>query len=128
VQAEVIGGFVAQILACEPQADVMVLGNANDLPNTWTLAPLPQQGLQNLVTRLPLKERYTTVVEGNSAAYQHAYITPSLFGAKPELDVVHLNAEFAAPISEHDPLVVRLEPMAATQLQPILFLPYIGLR
>jgi predicted extracellular nuclease len=126
LQAQVVAGFVEQIVRCEAGANVLVLGNANDLPNVWTLAPLQDRGLVNLVAGLPLEERYTTVVDGNSVAYQHAYVSPALLGAAPQADIVHLNAEFAARVSEHDPVVVQLDLSAAAQPQPVLFIPYVG--
>jgi uncharacterized protein len=46
------------------------------------------------------------VVEGNSQVLEHILIGPNLVqNAAVEYDVVHVNAEFANQVSDHDPEV-----------------------
>ena len=68
--------------------------------------------LQMLDALGPLCERYTYVFEGNSQALDHILISQALVDAGYEYDVVHVNAEFADQVSDHDPQVVRLRPRA----------------
>jgi predicted extracellular nuclease len=66
-------------------------------------------GLEDLVVRLPLADRYTYVYLGNSQVLDHILVSPSLTDGA-EIDIVHLNAEFPVTdrASDHDPIVVRL--------------------
>jgi predicted extracellular nuclease len=54
---------------------------------------------------LPRDERYSYVFEGNSQALDHVLTSGRMF---PDYDIVHVNAEFHAQASDHDPQVVRL--------------------
>jgi uncharacterized protein len=108
-QAEAVHGFVADVLAEDPSADVVVLGDLNDFP--WSDAVETVQGdlLTNLVSGLPAAERYSYVFEGNSQALDHVLVSDHLVDhAAPAYDVVHVNAEFADQASDHDPSVARL--------------------
>jgi hypothetical protein len=62
--------------------------------------------LWNLYDKLPAAERYSYVYQGNSEALDHILVSASLFReAAPQYDVVHVNAEFADQVSDHDPQV-----------------------
>ncbi len=112
-QAELVRAFADDLLASDPRARVVVLGDINDFQFSETMGILESTGsLQNLISTLPLPEQYTYVFEGNSQALDHTLLSPSLlqrFG-RPAFayDVVHVNAEFADQASDHDPQVVRL--------------------
>jgi predicted extracellular nuclease len=108
-QAEVVAGFVSELLGAEPGARVLVLGDLNDFEGSPPLATLEAAGLENLVRRLPLADRYSYVFQGNSQVLDHVLASPAL-AAGAEVDIVHLNAEFPAAdrVSDHDPVVVRL--------------------
>ncbi len=108
-QAGVVLGFVGGLLARDPDAAVVVLGDLNDFENSKPLATLEEAGLVNLLLRLPLDDRYTFIYLGNSQVLDHILVSPSLADGA-EVDIVHLNAEFptADRASDHDPVVVRL--------------------
>ena len=57
--------------------------------------------------RLPAAERYSYVFEGNSQALDHVLVSARLAGQPFAYDVVHVNAEFATHVSDHDPQVAR---------------------
>jgi uncharacterized protein len=121
-QAQVERAFVDQLLAVDPRAKVVVLGDLNDFEFSQTADILVGSGstaLVDLPRTLPVNQRYTYVFEGNSQVLDHILISRSLaFGpgghhgqAKAyEYDIVHTNAEFADQDSDHDPQVVRLRP------------------
>src|SRR5262249_36631759 len=62
----------------------------------------------DLVTTLPLNERYTYDFEGNSEVLDHILLSPGLSGRPFSYDPVHVNAEFPNHASDHDPQVVLL--------------------
>ena len=108
-QAGVVAEFVRALLTPDPDAGVVVLGDLNDFEASEPLVTLERAGLEDLVVRLPLDDRYTYVYLGNSQVLDHILVSSMLAGGA-EVDIVHLNAEFpvADRASDHDPVVVRL--------------------
>ncbi len=113
-QADLVRDFADRLLAADPNANVVVLGDLNDFQFSETMRILESTGsLSNLISTLPIAEQYTYVFDGNSQALDHTLLSPSLLRPKfgrPGFayDVVHVNAEFADQASDHDPQVVRL--------------------
>ncbi len=108
-QAQVMSDFVQTILARDPNANVVVLGDLNDFEFSGTLSLLKSARLTDLVETLPPEERYTYVFEGNSQVLDHILVSPNLVqNAAVEYDMVHVNAEFAEQVSDHDPEVARI--------------------
>ncbi|HEY0487743.1 MAG TPA: endonuclease/exonuclease/phosphatase family protein, partial [Mycobacteriales bacterium] len=107
-QAQVVRGFVDQLLGADRQARIVVLGDLNDFEFSRTVDLLTAGGaLVDLPRTLPRPERYTYVFEGNSEVLDH--ILPSRSLRRYDYDVVHVNSEFADQVSDHDPQVVRLD-------------------
>ena len=104
-QAAVVGDFAAALLAADPGAAVVVLGDFNDFAFSRTLEILGGSGLRNLTETLPERDRYSYVFEGNSQALDHILAAGFVRAA---YDSVHVNAEFAGAASDHDPQVARL--------------------
>jgi predicted extracellular nuclease len=125
-QASIVANYVQQILACEPGAKVLVLGNGNDQPEAGTLAPFYQAGLHNMADMLPVAERYTYLVDGNSQLLQQAFVSSALLAAQPAYDVVHINAEFANRVSDHDPVWASFTLPVPAGIAPRAYLAYIG--
>lgn len=108
-QASVVRGFVDQILAVDPDAPVIVLGDLNDFEFSQTTGILAAGGaLVDLPGTLPLAERYTYDFEGNSQVLDHILLSAFLARRAFSYDVVHINSEFATQLSDHDPQVVRI--------------------
>src|SRR5262249_54414196 len=107
-QAQLVRDFVAQILAAEPNADVVVDGDLNDFEFSDTVSILKTGVLSDLTDTLPANERYSYVFEGNSQTLDHVLLSDGLSRAPFAFDVVHVNAEFADQASDHDPSLVRL--------------------
>jgi predicted extracellular nuclease len=107
-QAQTVHDFVAQILAADPTANIVVDGDLNDFEFSDTVSILKAGVLHDLIDTLPLNERYSYVFEGNSQTLDHVLTSDSLFARTFQFDVVHVNAEFADQASDHDPSVVRL--------------------
>lgn len=116
-QAQVLAAFSRELLAEDSEAHLIIVGDLNDFQFAPPLSILKEAGLQVLIETLPENERYTYVFEGNSQTLDHILITAYLAQtAQPEFDVVHLNAEFADRLSDHDPTVIRLS-LAPVTLQ-----------
>jgi predicted extracellular nuclease len=109
-QAQVVHNFVDDLLAADPNANVIVLGDLNDFEfsNPLTALKGSPQILHALIEELAPAERYSYVFEGNSQALDHILLTKNLFGTPFGYDIVHVNSEFAAQASDHEPQVVRL--------------------
>jgi predicted extracellular nuclease len=108
-QAAVVNGFVDQLLAADADANVIVLGDLNDFEFSQTLDIVKGGVLANLVETVPPDDRYTFLFDGNSQTLDHVLVSPNLGRFEIELDIVHVNAEFAVQASDHDPLVARIE-------------------
>lgn len=109
-QAQILNDFVAAILAADPSANVIVAGDLNDFEFSNALQVLKGDNLTNLVEQVPQDQRYTFNFEGNSQVLDHVLVSDNLAqGAAPEVDIVHVNIDFAASnrASDHDPIVTR---------------------
>ncbi len=113
-QAASIAAFVQALLAADPNAKIVVLGDMNDFQFSDTIAILEAAGLSNLYDLLAEAERYSYVFDGNSQALDHMLLSAGLAGLA-EFDVIHVNSEFVAAdrASDHDPLLLRLNLQAA---------------
>ncbi len=111
LQAAVVRDFAARILAMNRKASVMVLGGLNDTEYSASASLLQTDGLlHNLAALLPAEERYNHVHDGNAQALDHIFASSALIDyGRPEIDVVHANAEFAAAVSDQDPALGRFE-------------------
>jgi hypothetical protein len=105
-QAEAVKGFVDGLLAENPNANVVVVGDLNEFEFISPLEIL-EQSLTNLTNTLPENERYSFIFEGNSQSLDHILVSDALAN-RAEYDAVHVNSEFADQASDHDPLLVRL--------------------
>jgi hypothetical protein len=112
-QAEAVAGFVANLLAQNPAAGVIVLGDMNDFQFSTAIGRLKAAGLTALIETLPETERYSYVFDGNSQALDHIMVSAGVL-AGAAYDVVHVNAEFAVQASDHDPSLALLRPVFST--------------
>ena len=129
-QAQTVNDFVDEILAVDDDAHVIVLGDLNDFDFSETVkvltgertaviggpdmdgsgptAPGGDAVLRTLFEKLPANERYSYVFEGNSQVLDQIVVSHSLFDLGATYDVVHVNAEFADQVSDHDPSVMKV--------------------
>jgi len=112
LQTEVLSSFVDELLALDPNARVVLLGDFNDFQFSAPLGRLVQDGaLRNLTDSLPAGERWTYIYQGNAQALDHMLVSPGFTAAAggPEhLDygVMHLNSVAHDGASDHDPCVL----------------------
>jgi uncharacterized protein len=108
-QAAEVRAFVDDLQAIHPSANVVVLGDLNDFEFSPTLATLTAGGaLLDLITTLPVNERYNYVFQGNSQTLDHILVGGRMKSVA--YDVVRVNAEFHDQVSDHDPQVARIKP------------------
>lgn len=109
-QAEVIQRFVTTLLACDPRAAVVVMGDMNDVPGSKTLAILKGEHLLNLLEVVPNSLRYTYRPGGRPVALDHILVSPAL-ATGATVHVAHLADKYSETIwiSDHDPVLARLE-------------------
>jgi uncharacterized protein len=118
LQAQEVRSFLDQLLAADPNANVVVLGDINDFEFSQTIDIMVGSGANAIVDlprTLPVNERYSYVFEGNSQVLDQILVSKALTIAPPgakypafDYDIVHANSEFHDQDSDHDPQVVRL--------------------
>ena len=109
-QAQSVNDFVDELLAVDPHANVIVLGDINDFEFSQTVDILEGGVLTTLMDTLPKPERYSYVFEGNSQVLDQILVSGNVLGSFPvDYDPVHVNSEFADQASDHDPQVARLD-------------------
>lgn len=109
--AAVVNGFVKDVLAANPSANIIAMGDLNDFQFTKTADILKSNELDNLIDKLPLNEQYTYTYDGNSQVLDHILASKNI-AKSAEMDVVHLNADFPASrgrASDHDPVVAQFD-------------------
>jgi predicted extracellular nuclease len=107
-QAAVVNAFVDELLAADPRARIIVLGDINDFEFSETVAILKGEVLETLMDLLPQNERYSYVFEGNSQVLDQILVSRRLLHSVKSYDSVHVNAEFFDQDSDHDPQVALL--------------------
>ncbi|HEY5670915.1 MAG TPA: endonuclease/exonuclease/phosphatase family protein, partial [Anaerolineales bacterium] len=125
-QAGAVNAFVHHILTLDPLANVIVLGDFNDFPFSTSLAALQGGILTNVLDQIPEAERYTYIFEGNSQALDHILVSDNLLQTSlDEVDIVHLNAEFAEATrpTDHDPVMARF---SFEEIRHAIYLPILS--
>ena len=119
MEAQWNGHLVDQILAADPDAYAIVLGDLNDYYDSAPLRALtegdtPGGRLVNVLGMLPTEERYSYIFQGVSQLLDHILVTPALAGDCVRVDALHINADYPPPdpedpsprhCSDHDPVV-----------------------
>ena len=108
-QAFAVRDLADRLLAADPTARIVILGDFNERQDRPPMRALEGGGLVNLTWKLPENERYSYVFRGSGEDIDHVVVSPSL-APGAEVDVVHVDAEFpvAKRASDHDPVVARL--------------------
>jgi predicted extracellular nuclease len=109
-QANAVKALVESILALDPNANVVVLGDLNDFQFSETLNILKSAGLYSLTDELlPPEEQYTYIFNGNSQQLDHILASSSPEKAPAEVDIVHRYSEFFSEerATDHDPVLAQ---------------------
>lgn len=108
-QALEIRAFVERLLAADPGARVVVLGDMNDFEFSEPVRALATPPLENLILCVPEERRYTFNFEGGSQVLDHVVVSPALANGAA-VEVLHLNSDCSdgKRTSDHDPVLARL--------------------
>jgi 2',3'-cyclic-nucleotide 2'-phosphodiesterase (5'-nucleotidase family) len=106
-QATVINSEVNEILADDPNANVVVLGDLNGFDFEEFQQILSGGVLTNLSQTLDIRDRATFNFQGNSQALDHILITNNL-ASKAEYDIVRVNVDFLDQPADHEPILATL--------------------
>ncbi len=106
-QAQVVNDFVSELLAVDPDARVIVMGDLNDYQFAEPLVVLAGDNLHDLILTLPIEEQYTYVYDGNSEVLDHILVSDLLIDELVSFEILHINSEldYEAQFSDHDVLV-----------------------
>lgn len=109
-QAAIVRDFVRSILDLDPDAAVILAGDLNEHEFRAPVKALEQNDFEDLVRRVPPKDRYSFNFEGNSQLLDHVFASRRLVTrARPEIEILHINTDVPAAdaASDHDPIIVR---------------------
>ncbi len=110
-QAQFIGKTISQILANDPNAKIILLGDLNDFPWTEPLQALEDSGMENLILKLPENERFTYAHSGMGQVLDHILVSPSLTDSIVDFRVLHINTLQLQTnqLTDHDPVYVLIK-------------------
>ena len=110
-QANIVHDFAVNLLACDPQAAIVVLGDLNDVPGSKTLKLLKGEQFFNLLEEVPRGQCYTRRHGQQPQALDHVLVSPVLQRGAT-VRIAHINSDIAPghlqPTSDHDPVVATL--------------------
>ena len=96
-QAEYMSGIVQTLLAQDPQARVLAIGDFNDYEDSPTLTMMTQDGtLTNTLLQVPEVERYSYVYAGVSQLIDGLLASPALYANLVAVKLTHINADYPA--------------------------------
>lgn len=113
-QAEWNLTLVQRILADDPQAHVMVMGDLNSYYDARPVEVLREGGLRHVYELVEPIRPYSYIYQGESETLDHILVTPSLYALLVQVEALHINADYppAIPddpsprrVSDHDPVV-----------------------
>ena len=113
-QAELTAALVADILAEDANANVVVAGDFNEFAFVEPLKQFAEiSGLLDLdeIAGIPEVERYSYLFDMNAQELDHMYVSPRIARNGPGYEHVHVNTwvSFGEQISDHDPAVAVLD-------------------
>jgi len=110
-QAQIVHDFAADLLACDPRAAIVLLGDLNDVLDSKTLRLLKGEQFYNLLDNLPRGQCYTRRHGGQPQALDHILVSSALQRGAT-VRIFHGNSDAAfnepQPASDHDPVVAKL--------------------
>ncbi|RHW39961.1 endonuclease [Lysinibacillus yapensis] len=109
--ASIVNGFVKDVLAEDPNANVVLVGDFNDFEFSNPIEELKGQELTNMIDLVPAEERYTYSYQGNAQVLDHILVTNNLVD-NTVVDILHINSGFMEEhgrASDHDPVMVQID-------------------
>ncbi len=133
-QAQAVSNYVSNILASNPNANIIVAGDLNEfndeeplkvlegaakvsnynvpgtdpINGTAIYTPGGTPNLTDLETTLPADQQYDYNYEGNSESLVHVLASSNLANGA-QIQPLHINADYANQTSDHDPLLTSYD-------------------
>jgi predicted extracellular nuclease len=105
-QGQILNGFVTSVEKADPGAYVIVLGDMNDDGFSPAFQAMEAHGaLIDTERSLPKTQQYDYVFDGDSEELSGLLASPALYRFVTFAGPVHINADFYAQTSDHDPLL-----------------------
>jgi len=114
-QAAWNGDLVQQIIADDPEAFVIVMGDLNSYYESPPIETLRSAGLVHAFDSLTPDERYTYIYQGVAQVLDHIMVNDQFESNIASVDILHVNADYPLQPpgdtsvlhkSDHDPVVV----------------------
>ncbi|KAG0634248.1 Endonuclease/exonuclease/phosphatase [Tuber brumale] len=110
-QAESVASFLSKILAEDRAAKIIIAGDFNEF--TYVSPMRAFDGIAydlDVVTSIPVEERYTYLFDMNSQQLDHMLVSYEITQRDPEYEHVHINTwnTLEGEVSDHDPSVAKL--------------------
>ncbi|WP_105617516.1 chitobiase/beta-hexosaminidase C-terminal domain-containing protein [Vallitalea okinawensis] len=115
-QAQLVNDFIDTILAANPEANIVALGDLNDFQFSNSVKALKGEGeeqvLVNMIDELPLAEQFTYNYGGNSQVLDNILVSQNLV-VDTKVDVLNINSiisdeDDARRHSDHDAVIVGI--------------------
>lgn len=109
--AKIVNGFVNDVKAKDPNANVILLGDFNDFEWSNPLKALKGNVLVDMVENVPADQRYSYSYQGNAQVLDHILVTKNMEAATT-VNMVHINSGFMEAhgrASDHDPLLIQTD-------------------
>jgi hypothetical protein len=130
LQAQFVAGLVDGILQGNPAANILVIGDLNDHPDSTPLSLIKSNGFTDLLTFSEDQSRYTYIFRGVSQVLDYVLLRPRPGLIPVSADAGHFNADYpymligdentAHRSSDHDPVIALFG-----VVENFLFLPFV---
>ncbi|CAK7222593.1 hypothetical protein SCUCBS95973_004894 [Sporothrix curviconia] len=112
-QGQVTGQFVADILALDADARVVVAGDFNEysvVQPVETFASVSGMVDLDVAANISAAERYTYTYDNNMEELDHVFVSPGIAGLGPSEEHLHVNSwvSYDDQTSDHDPTVAKI--------------------
>jgi len=111
--------IIESLIAEDPNANIIILGDLNSFYDSRPIDILRQSGMRHVFEKIDPDERYTYIFEGASQTLDHILVTPQLMEMLQHVLVFHANADYPPPApddpspihkSDHDPVIAIFAP------------------
>ncbi|WP_428908052.1 chitobiase/beta-hexosaminidase C-terminal domain-containing protein [Niallia sp. Krafla_26] len=109
--ANVVNDFIEEIVAEDPGANIVSVGDFNDFQFSKALKIHEGEHMTNMINTVDKADRYTYLFQGNSQVLDHILVSNHLADTT-KTDILHINADFtdmAGRASDHDPVLVQVD-------------------
>ena len=105
-QAQLVNDFIDTVLAANPEANVIALGDLNDYQFSNPAKAIAGDVMTNLINTLPLEEQFSYMFGGNAQILDHIIVTNNLKD-DAKVDIININSVLGKynRHSDHDPVI-----------------------